>query len=183
MWEEFEVLSLFSSRRIMRGFFCFYSTRTHIHRIPVTQVVWDYVPSLLPWQPAWACSVRLERAALWCWISWVEGADVCTLSPVNSLLIPLPVSRTCRAGGVWCFKRMNDTNACFNSLYQPHLSANSSEKKTSAIFWKYDYRIWGRNLKTILLCPGLDWPLCSKLDWINDMLLFIMLPNTLKSGL
>lgn len=152
----------------------------------MTQVVWDYVPSLLPWQPAWACSVQVEWAALWCRISWVEGASVCSLSPVTSSLIPLLRPHT------WIRRRVvlhvpsrwrlvlytDEWHKCvfsfsFNSLYQPHLSVNSSERKTSAIFWKCDNRIWG-------WCPGLVWPPCSKLDWISNMFLFIMLQNTLK---
>ncbi len=59
----------------------------------------------------------------------------------------------------------------FNSLYQPHLSVNSSKRKTSAIFLKCDYRIWGR-------CSGLVSPPCSKFDWISNMFLFNVTVHT-----
>lgn len=82
------------------------------------------------------------------------------------LLPPHWSHRHCRAIS------MDEWHKCMlNSFYPPHLSVNSSERKTLAIFQKFDYRFWGRNTSSVF------GPLSSKLDWIN---LFIMFPNTLK---
>lgn len=85
----------FSPRRIMRGFFCLsWTTHTHIHRIPVTQVVWDYVLSLLPWQPARACSVQQKEQLMM--LDQVSGGNRCLYFDTWS---------HCRvASHVWCFK-------------------------------------------------------------------------------
>lgn len=164
----------FSPRQIMRGFFCFNSTWRTVqsYHLKAYSLIHTHTHT---WNSGDAGSVRLcaltvavtTCLGLFCVCGMsstlmLDQLSVCSLSPVTSSSISLSCPHT--------------------RIRQRVISHVPSRNDTKACFWKYDYRIWGCNSETILGGTCQVWPPFLKLDWISNMLLFIMLLNILKSN-